>query len=112
MTTAKNKTLTAPPALLHKETLASQVQAATEILKTMAHEGRLLILCTLLDGEKSVSEIEHHTNLAQATVSHHLARMRQENLLATRRDGRSVYYCIDDPKVASIIATLHSLYCS
>ncbi|OED39405.1 hypothetical protein AB833_15885 [Chromatiales bacterium (ex Bugula neritina AB1)] len=92
--------------------LAAQVQAATGMLKAMAHEGRLLILCTLQGGEMSVSEIERATGLAQATISQHLARMRLENLLACRRDGRLAYYSIADAKVSSLITTLHDLYCN
>ena len=99
--------------LNHREIddLFDQARAASEMLKAMSHEGRLLILCMLLDGEKTVSEIEDAIGLAQATVSQHLARLRLDRLLTTRRDGRQVYYRIDDPKVTSIIRTLHRQFC-
>ena len=88
-----------------------QARDATEMLKAMSHEGRLLILCTLLDGEKTVGEIEDAVGLAQSTVSQHLSRLRLDRLLATRRDGRLVYYRIIDKKVETLISTLHGLFC-
>lgn len=102
------------PKLLSKaETseMLAQAREASEMLKTMSHEGRLLILCFLLDGEKTVSEIENLTSLAQATVSQHLARMRLDKLLGSRREGRLIYYRIVDQKVAVLIGTLYELYC-
>ncbi len=92
--------------------LLARAREASEMLKIMSHEGRLLILCFLLDGEKTVSELEALTSMAQATVSQHLARMRLDKLLGSRRDGRLIYYRIVDKKVAGLIATLYDLYCS
>ena len=89
----------------------SQARDATEMLKVMSHEGRLLILCVLLDGEKSVGEIEESVGLAQATVSQHLSRLRLDRILATRREGRQIYYRIVDNKVTTLISTLYSLFC-
>jgi DNA-binding transcriptional ArsR family regulator len=93
------------------EELSTQAGKAIEILKAMSHEGRLMILCTLLDGERTVTEIESAVGLAQATVSQHLSRLRLDRLLASRRDGRLIYYRIADPKVATLISTLHQLFC-
>lgn len=89
----------------------AQAQAASELLKALSHEARLLIMCVLVEGEKSVSEIEATIGLPQATVSQHLSRLRLENLIGARRDGRQIYYRIVDTKVATLIGTLHSLYC-
>lgn len=88
-----------------------QAQAASELLKALSHEARLLIMCVLVEGEKSVSEIEETIGLPQATVSQHLSRLRLENLIVARRDGRQIYYRILDTKVATLISTLHTLYC-
>jgi len=92
--------------------LLTQARDVSKILKALSHESRLLILCLLLDGEKSVSVIEEETEIAQATVSQHLTRLRLENLVASRREGRQIYYRIVDPKIATLIGTLHKLYCS
>lgn len=89
----------------------AQAQAASELLKALSHEARLLIMCVLVEGEKSVSEIEENIGLPQATVSQHLSRLRLENLIAARRDGRQIHYRIVDSKVATLISTLHMLYC-
>lgn len=91
--------------------LFEQAQEASEVLKAMAHEGRLLILCMLLDGEKTVGEIEDAVGLAQATVSQHLSRLRLDRLLASRREGRLIYYRINDDRVSAIISTLHQQFC-
>lgn len=93
------------------EELFEQASEASEILKAMSHEGRLLILCMLLDGEKTVSEIEEAVGLAQATVSQHLMRLRLDRLLASRREGRLIYYRINDDRVSAIISTLHEQFC-
>ncbi len=91
--------------------MLDQVRQASEMLKALSHENRLLILCLLLDGEKTVSEIESSVGLAQATVSQHLSRLRLERLVATRREGRQIFYFIVDTKVSALIHTLHSLFC-
>jgi len=89
----------------------SQAREASEMLKALSHETRLLILCLLVDGEKPVSEIEESVGLAQATVSQHLSRLRLERLIASRRDGRQIYYRIVDDKVSTLIGTLYTLFC-
>jgi len=93
-------------------TLLTQAAEVSEILKALSHSNRLLILCFLLEGERSVSEIEEFTSIAQATVSQHLTRLRQEKLIASRRDGRQIYYRIVDSKIATLIETLYKLYCA
>lgn len=94
-----------------QDAMLAQAGPVTDLLKAMSHESRLLILCLLLDGEKSVSEIEETINLAQATVSQHLARLRLKNIIESRRDGRQIYYRLIDAKVATLMDTLHKLYC-
>ncbi len=86
--------------------------AAAAFLKTLAHEGRLMILCHLGDSEKSVGELEELLGLRQAAVSQMLARLRDEGLVATRREGKTIYYSLSDPKTQQMIALLYDLFCS
>jgi DNA-binding transcriptional ArsR family regulator len=94
------------------QAFAAQARKASELLKALSHETRLLILCLLADGERSVSDLERMLTLPQAAVSQQLARLRADNLVTTRRDGRMIYYRIADAEVATIITTLHELFCS
>ncbi len=84
---------------------------AAELLKTLSHSGRLMILCNLADGEKSVSELEEALNTRQAAVSQQLARLRKDDLVTFRREGKVVYYALADNKARQVIELLYSLYC-
>ena len=92
--------------------LLKQARMATELLKALAHEGRLLILCLLAEGEKSVSELEEAMQLPQAAVSQQLARLRFDRLVNTRREGRTIYYSIASEEVSSVIEVLYNLFCA
>ncbi len=87
----------------------ADTRRASEILKAMAHEGRLVILCTLCEGDKSVSELESILELRQPAVSQQLARLRGDKLVTTRREGKMVYYSIADGDVKEIVAFLCNL---
>ena len=91
--------------------MGEHVREASDLLKALAHEGRLLILCDLLHGEKSVGELEALLSRRQASVSQQLARLRLEGLLSTRRDGRTIYYAIANDRVRSIIGVLYASFC-
>ena len=91
--------------------MARSAQEAAAYLKTLAHEGRLMILCHLGVGEKSVGELESLLNIRQAAVSQMLARLREENLVKTRRDGKTIYYSLNDGNTARLIAHLHEMFC-
>src|ERR1700729_1935342 len=91
--------------------MGEHARDASELLKALAHEGRLLILCDLLHGEKSVGELEALLSRRQASVSQQLARLRLEGLLSTRRDGRTIYYAIANDRVRSIIGALYASFC-
>ena len=91
--------------------MASQAMDAAAYLKTLAHEGRLMILCHLGTGEKSVGELENTLNVRQAAVSQMLARLRDEGLVTTRRDGKTIYYSLSDDKTIQVIGLLYSLFC-
>ncbi|MGI9369664.1 MAG: ArsR/SmtB family transcription factor [Ruegeria sp.] len=88
----------------------SATQAAA-FLKTLAHEGRLMILCHLGAGEKSVGELESLLEMRQAAVSQMLARLREEGIVTTRRDGKTIYYSLKDTNTAQMIELLYSLFC-
>lgn len=93
------------------ETMLEQARKASDLLKALSHETRLLILCILSEGEKSVSELENILSMPQATVSQQLARLRFDRLVTTRREGRMVYYSVVDAKVSSVVETLYDLFC-
>ncbi|RCW25967.1 ArsR family transcriptional regulator [Ciceribacter lividus] len=89
----------------------SKAAAASELLKALSHESRLLILCILVNGERTVSEIEAILGIQQAVVSQHLARLRIEELVKTRREGRQIYYSIANPSLSDLLAVLYRMYC-
>ena len=86
-------------------------QNAANFLKAMAHEGRLMILCHLVNGEKSVTELENLVSSRQAAVSQQLARLRIEGIVSFRREGKAIYYAIKDEKVLKLIKLLHNEFC-
>ena len=76
-----------------------------------AHEARLMILCALVDGEKSVGGLEQLVQVKQAAISQQPARLRAEGLVSARRDGRLVWYSLIDPKAKQMIRLLHDMFC-
>ena len=85
--------------------------AAAAFLKILANDRRLMILCELLKGERSVGELEEIVSLSQSALSQHLARLRRSHLVKTRRESQTIYYSIADPGVKKIIGALYDLYC-
>lgn len=100
-----------PPNQMPADQMLQQATAAAAFLKALAHEGRLMILCHLQAGEKSVSELEALLSSRQAAVSQQLARLRLEGLVNCRRDGKVMYYSIQDPKVATAIGMVYEMFC-
>jgi ArsR family transcriptional regulator, virulence genes transcriptional regulator len=86
-------------------------QRASSLLKSMCNENRLVILCQLVPGEKTVSELQEISGQRQTAVSQHLARLRKDELVETRRDGKNIYYCLTGKEVSAVLETLYSLYC-
>ena len=84
---------------------------ASDFLKAIAHENRLVILCLLAERERSVTELEGLLALSQATVSQQLARLRHEGLVETRRDGRTVYYSLPDETTRRFIQAIYDKFC-
>jgi DNA-binding transcriptional ArsR family regulator len=90
--------------------LAECAEAASTPLKAMGHDGRLMILCHLRTGPKSVTELEKLLSARQAIVSQQLARLRLEGLVSARREGQAIFYSLLDPKVTELIEVLARLY--
>lgn len=86
------------------------VEPAARLLKLLASEQRLLLLCRLVEGEASVGDLADHARLAPSAASQHLARMRAEGLVATRRDAQTIYYRLDDPAALRVLDTLRDIY--
>ena len=92
--------------------LERKAAEAAGLLKLLANENRLLVLCRLaIDGEASVSSLAEAVGLSQSALSQHLAKMREEGLLATRRDGQTIFYRIADPNAARLLQALKGIFC-
>ncbi len=91
--------------------MADNAKRASEFLKALAHESRLMMLCILAEGEKSVSELEEHLGLRQPTVSQQLARLRADGLVTTRRDGKTIYYSVASDDARTIIGAVYDVFC-
>ncbi len=91
--------------------LGTRADSAANFLKALAHEGRLTILCHLVGGEKSVTELETLLASRQAAVSQQLARLRLEGLVRPRRDGKVIYYSLRDERTERMIGLLNELFC-
>ncbi|MCC5988977.1 MAG: winged helix-turn-helix transcriptional regulator [Pararhodobacter sp.] len=94
------------------EDMIEQAQHAAAFLKALAHEGRLMILCFLSSGEKTVTELEQLLGSRQAAVSQQLARLRLEGLVQCRREGKAMYYSLGDPRAARLIALVYDMFCA
>jgi len=93
------------------ENMADKAKKASTFLKALAHENRLLILCMLAEGEKSVTEIERTLEVRQPTVSQQLARLRMDGLVTTRRDGKVIYYSLASEDARAILGTIYDVFC-
>lgn len=94
------------------ERMVAKSQEAAEFLKALAHESRLMMLCILADGEKSVGELEELLDLRQPAVSQQLARLRSEGLVDTRRDGKTIYYRLASEEARLVIGAIYEAFCS
>jgi len=91
--------------------MMKNAQDASNFLKAISHEGRLMILCHLASGEKSVTELEDLLSARQAAVSQQLSRLRLEGLVKPRRDGKAIYYSLTDDRSTQIIEVVYNLFC-
>ena len=93
------------------QTLEENALRASTLLKAMSNQHRLMILCQLASGEKRVGELEALIGLSQSALSQHLARLRRDHLVQTRRSAQAIYYSLVGPEARSVIETLYGLYC-
>ena len=92
--------------------LQQNANKASDLLKVMANQSRLMILCNLLDGEKSVQQLQGHVGLSQSALSQQLAILRGQNLVSTRREAQNVFYALNSSEAETLIGTLYQLYCA
>jgi ArsR family transcriptional regulator, virulence genes transcriptional regulator len=90
--------------------LEARAGDAAELMKLLANDQRLIILCRLSEGELSVSELGQHVSLAQSALSQHLAKLRAHGIVATRRDGQNIYYRLANPTAYKLVGALCDLY--
>ncbi len=91
--------------------MASNAVRAANFLKAISHEGRLMILCYLASGEKSVTDLEELLSARQAAVSQQLSRLRMEGLVNPRREGKVIYYSLTDKRSTQIMEVVYDLFC-
>lgn len=93
------------------ELMQENVQEASALLKSLANPSRLIVLCALVTREHTVGELEELTGLSQSAISQHLARLRDEQVVHTRRDAQRVFYSLSDARVQALLETLHGIFC-
>ena len=91
--------------------MQENAEQASDLLKSLANPARLLVLCALVSREHTVGELEELTGLSQSAISQHLARLRESELVATRREAQRIFYSLSDDEVAAVLETLHGIYC-
>jgi ArsR family transcriptional regulator len=112
MPPSKDRSATTPPAAaLDARRMQAAAHKASSVLGVLANENRLVLMCQLSQGEKSVTQLEEALQIRQPTLSQQLAVLRAEKLVRTRREGRNIYYSVADAKVLAVLETLYALYC-
>ncbi len=105
---ARNRT---PPAF-DLDAMHAHAGEATRLLKALANEKRLQVLCLLAGGERSVGEMQGLLDLGQSALSQHLAVLRDEDLVRTRREAQTIFYALAPGPAEAVIRTLHGIYCA
>lgn len=93
------------------ETLSRNAKDVAEILKQLSNENRLMILCCLAEAELSVGELNDKISLSQSALSQHLAKLRDNKLVSTRRESQTIFYKVDDPRLKALLKVLHDNFC-
>ena len=93
------------------ERIQENARRASTLLKAMSNQHRLMILCQLVPGEKCVGDLEQIVGLSQSALSQHLARLRRDSLVSTRREAQTIYYSLAGEEASAVIETLYGLYC-
>lgn len=102
---------TPQPALPDFDDMASHAEEAAVLLKSLAHPARLLVLCRLVDGEATVTELQALGSLSMSALSQHLAVLREAGLVATRREAQTIYYSLAESPALGVMRALHEAYC-
>jgi DNA-binding transcriptional ArsR family regulator len=102
---------TAKPALPDFDAMAGHAEEAAVLLKSLAHPARLLVLCRLVDGEATVTELQALGSLSMSALSQHLAVLREAGLVATRREAQAIHYSLADSPALGVMHALHEAYC-
>jgi ArsR family transcriptional regulator, virulence genes transcriptional regulator len=97
---------------IETEMMERAADEASDLLKALSNRHRLLIICQLIDGERSVGELAGFLDLRDSTVSQHLALLRKDGLVSARRDGQTIYYSIASDPAREILKTLYQVYCA
>lgn len=105
-----NRTFLAKPGPAELAELEASAAAATRLMKLLANEQRLILLCRLIEGECSVGDLADYVGLAQSAASQHLAKLRSEGVVSTRREAQTIFYRLTDPAAAKVIDTLCAIY--
>ncbi|MGE5149714.1 MAG: ArsR/SmtB family transcription factor [Rhodospirillaceae bacterium] len=96
---------------MNVEAVKTKSREAADFLKSMANDRRLVVLCELVKGERSVGELEAVAGLSQSALSQHLARLREARVVKTRRESQTIYYSLANESVKRLIDVLYDLYC-
>jgi len=108
---ALHRTPIAPDIAARMGELQRSARRAAPLLKAMSNPSRLVILCQIAEGERSVGELAESVGLSQSGISQHLAVLRRQHVVATRRDKQTVYYSLASAEVVALMATLHRVFC-
>jgi DNA-binding transcriptional ArsR family regulator len=98
--------------MLDMTDLEPKITEAAKLMEMLSQPVRLRLLCILLEGEQSVLSLAASAKLSQPAMSHHLKKLRDANLVVTRREGQTIYYSLKGTEVAQVLGLLHSLYCA
>lgn len=113
MSAARKKSRSTRPAIaIDAETMRAHAGDAARLLKALGNEKRLMLLCLLVEGERSVGELNARLDLSQSALSQHLAVLREDNLVTTRREAQTIYYSLAEGPAQRILGTLHGIYCA
>lgn len=92
--------------------IKDKAEIVAELLKTMAHPERLLVLCQLMDGEMGAGALQETSALSQSAFSQHLSVLRKHNLVSVRKESQAVFYSLADPRISALITSLHTIFCA
>lgn len=107
-----NKVQRKPAAIaMNPESMRAHAGEAAQLMRALANDKRLMLLCLLAEGERSVGELNAGVDLSQSALSQHLAVLREDGLVGTRREAQTIYYSLVDGPVRAVIETLHGIYC-